>query len=183
MLVEAHAGPGAIADIVALIPARGGALVCDATGTCRHSPIEEARKLFRSGDVLIAHAAFVSGRLRTPPSLPLFDAMELFAFVRPAQPCVPSALGLARALGLEWPRSPEGSARALPAAANKLPDERRGLPEKARVELVPLVGTLAGSGWRWADAVREAIGARPDHVAGSPIAGLEVWRNLKPWED
>src|SRR5262245_27905126 len=90
MLVEAHAGPSAIADIVALIPARGGAFVCDATGACRHTGIEEARKLFRSGEVLIAHAAFVSGRLRAPPSLPLFDVMELFAFVRPAQPCVPS---------------------------------------------------------------------------------------------
>jgi ATP-dependent DNA helicase DinG len=183
MLVEAHAGPSAIADIVALIPARGGALVCDAAGTCRHSGIEEARKLFRSGDVLIAHAAFVSGRLRTPPSLPLFDVMELFAFVRPAQPCVPSALGLARALGLEWPRSPEESARALRAAASRLLDEVRTFPEKTRRDLVPLVGTLARSGWRWADAVRAAIDVHPVEAAGSPIAGLEAWRNLKPWED
>src|SRR5215471_17839650 len=128
MLVEAHAS--AIADIVALIPARGGALLCDATGACRHSGVEEARKLFRSGDVLIAHAAFVSGRLRTPPSLPLFYVVELFAFVHPAQPCVPSALGLARALGLEWPKTPEESARTLHAAAAKLLDEIRALPEK-----------------------------------------------------
>src|SRR5215472_11286092 len=125
MLVEAHAGPGAIADIVALIPARGGALLCDATDACRHAAIEEARKLFRSGNVLIAHTAFVSGRLRTPPSLPLFDVMELFAFARPAQPCVPSALGLARALGIEWPKTPEDCARTLHAAAARLLDEIR----------------------------------------------------------
>lgn len=183
MLVEAHAGPSAIADILALIPARGGALLCDASGACRHTGIEGARKLFRAGDVLVAHTAFVSGRLRTPPSLPLFDAMELFAFVRPAQPCVPSALGLARALGLEWPKSPDDSARTLRAAAGQLLDELRALHEKARLELLPLVGTMARSGWRWADLVREAIRVQSDRAASSPVAGLDTWRTLKPWED
>jgi ATP-dependent DNA helicase DinG len=183
MLVEAHAARARIADIVALIPARGGALLCDASGALRHAGIEESRKLFRSGDVLIAHTAFVSGRLRTPPSLPLFDVMELFTFVRPAQPCVPSALGLARALALEWPKAPEDSARTLRAAAMKLLDELRVLPEKTRLELSPLIGTLARSGWRWADAVRAAIDVQPDRSADSPIAGLNAWRTLKPWED
>ena len=88
---------------------------------------------FRGGDVLVAHALFVAGRLKAAPGRPLFDVLELFAFVRPAQPCVPSPLGLARALGLpapaecrrgrahafmprphacspNWPRSPKPSA-------------------------------------------------------------------------
>src|SRR5262249_46453956 len=132
---------------------------------------------------LIAHAAFVSGRLRAPPSLPLFDVMELFAFVRPAQPCVPSALGLARALGLPWPKSPEDSARTLHAAAAQLLREIGALSEKMRLELAPLIGTLARSGWRWSDAVSAALDVRPDHVQDSPTAGLNTWKNLKPWED
>ena len=40
---------------------------------------------------------FVAGRLRVRAAEPLFDVLELFAFVRPGQPFVPSALGLARA--------------------------------------------------------------------------------------
>ena len=39
--------------------------------------------LFEGGDVLVAHAAFVAGRLGTPRRRLLFDVLELFAFVRP----------------------------------------------------------------------------------------------------
>src|SRR5215467_7699032 len=156
-------------DLPALVPAPGGAVVCAADGSCARARIDEARHLFRSGNVIVAHAAFVAGRLRTSPAAALFDVLELFAFVRPAQPCVPSALGLARALGLEWPKTPEDSARALHAAAAQLLDEVRALPEKTRLELVPLVGTLARSGWRWAEAVRAAINLQPDHAQDSPI--------------
>ena len=183
MLLEADARPSSIANTVALIPARGGAVLCDAGGACRHAGIEEARRLFRSGEALIAHTAFVSGRLRAPPALPLFDVMELFAFVRPAQPCVPSALGLARVLGIDRPNSPEDSARVLRAVATQLLDELRTLPEKTRLELHPLTGTLARSGWRWADCVREALQIQPERPAGSPTAGLDTWKNLKAWED
>ncbi len=62
---------------------------------------------------MVAHAAFVGGRLKTPPAGALYDVLELFAFVRPGAPCVPSALGLARVLGLALPHSPEASARVL----------------------------------------------------------------------
>jgi hypothetical protein len=47
----------------ALVPAPGGAIICAADGACRRIGIEEAHKLFRSGDVLIAHAEFSSARL------------------------------------------------------------------------------------------------------------------------
>src|SRR5580692_2632002 len=97
----------------ALTPAPGGAIVCTADGACRRVEFEDARRLFRAGDVLVAHTAFVSGRLKAPPASPLFDVLELFAFVRPAQPCVPSALGLARALGLAIPTARDDAARTL----------------------------------------------------------------------
>src|SRR5512143_639370 len=100
-------------DLPALVPAPGGAIICFADGTCRRAALDEARRLFRSGDVLIAHAAFISGRLKTPPAGALFDVLELFTFVRPGAPCVPSALGIARALGLPPPQTQEGAARSL----------------------------------------------------------------------
>ncbi|HEX6867089.1 MAG TPA: hypothetical protein VF122_07650, partial [Caulobacteraceae bacterium] len=54
----------------------------------------DARDLFEQGPVLVAHAAMTARRLgvRTPPrSARIFDALELFAFVRPAQFTAPSA--------------------------------------------------------------------------------------------
>src|SRR5665213_2634174 len=90
-------------SLISLIPAPGGAVIAESGGASRRIGLEEAHALFRSGDVIVAHALFVAGRLKAPPARPLFDAVELFAFVRPAQPCVPSALGLARGLGLPPP--------------------------------------------------------------------------------
>ena len=91
--------PSLLDDLPALVAAPGGGVVAQ-HGDTRRLGFEEARRLFRSGDVLVAHAMFVSGRLKTPSAAALFDVLELFAFVRPAQPCIPSPLGLARALGL-----------------------------------------------------------------------------------
>src|SRR5690242_14588429 len=97
----------------AMVPAPRGAIVCRSKDGCGEVSSEDARALLRSGDVLVAHAAFVSGRLRTPLAKPVYDVLELFAFVHPASPCVPSALGLSRALSLHIPRTPEEAATGL----------------------------------------------------------------------
>src|ERR1041385_2916800 len=127
----------------ALVPAVGVALVAQADGEARRVGGEQARALFRAGDVLVAHAIFVAGRLKAAPSRPVFDVLELFAFVRPAQPCIPSPLGLARALMLPAPTSAEESARTLHAAATVLLGELRGLREIERERLRPLASSLA----------------------------------------
>ncbi|HEX4270297.1 MAG TPA: hypothetical protein VHZ32_02885, partial [Rhizomicrobium sp.] len=97
--------------------------------------LHDARPLFEGGDVLVAHSAFVAGRLGVRASVMLFDVLELFAFVRPGMPFVPSALGLARALGLPLPHSPEESARSLHAIARTLLDEVAGWPDDVRAGL------------------------------------------------
>jgi ATP-dependent DNA helicase DinG len=163
----------------ALIPAPGGALICE-NDVCRHITLAQAGTLLRSGEVLLAHAPFVSGRLKAPLGKPVYDVLELFAFVRPGQSFVPSALGMAQALGLALPRTPESSARALHTLAALLIDELAALKEEARARLRPLAGTLARAGWRWSPAIVEILG---EEKHGSPIAGLEAWRGLPQWED
>ncbi|HKR89753.1 MAG TPA: ATP-dependent DNA helicase, partial [Phenylobacterium sp.] len=67
----------------------------------------DARDLFDRGPVLVAHAAMSARRLglNAPPRGPaIFDALELFAFVRPARFCLPTPRGVAVALGLQPPR-------------------------------------------------------------------------------
>ncbi|MGH6871369.1 MAG: ATP-dependent DNA helicase [Rhizomicrobium sp.] len=167
-----------------LVPAPGGAVTATADGAHRIG-LEAARALFRSGDVLVAHAAFVAGRLKVAPAKPLFDVLELFAFVRPAQPCVPSALGLARVLGLSLPQSVEDSAQALRGAAQALIEELESKSMEQRQRLYPLAATLARAGWRWGPVVLDVLGEPSAEKSRqlSPIAGLDVWRALPQWDD
>ena len=111
-----------IITLPALVPAGHGAVVCEGD-LCRRVDLKDAQRIFRSGEALVAHAAFVAGRLKIAPGKPLYDVLELFAFVRPGTPCVPSALGIARALGLGAPGTQEDAARALRASAQKLLEE------------------------------------------------------------
>jgi ATP-dependent DNA helicase DinG len=127
-------------EIPALVPAPGGGIVEAADGSCRMVALDEARALFRAGEVLVAHGAFVAGRLKTAPQGPLFDLLELFAFVRPGVPFVPSPVGLARALGLEIPRSAEEQAQILRKAAKILLEELRAQPEAFRLRRARIGG-------------------------------------------
>jgi ATP-dependent DNA helicase DinG len=168
-------------SLISLIPAPGGAVIAESGGASRRIGLEEAHALFRSGDVIVAHALFVAGRLKAPPARPLFDAVELFAFVRPAQPCVPSALGLARGLGLPPPHTVEEAACALHGVATLLLDELKSKPDAERANIRALAASLYKAGWRWAPLILEAIGA--PEKSQSPIAGFDSWRGLPQWED
>ncbi|HEX4294995.1 MAG TPA: ATP-dependent DNA helicase [Rhizomicrobium sp.] len=173
--------PALLQTIPALVPAPGGAVVCGGDNSCRRAGFDEARVLFRSGAVVVAHAAFVGGRLKTPPAGALYDVLELFAFVRPGAPCVPSALGLARVLGMALPHSPEDSARVLREAAQHLLEEIACSVEKQRAAMRALAQTLGRSGWRWSALILARTGASEEKL--SPIAGFEAWRGLPSWED
>ena len=173
--------PIPLSDLPALVPAPGGAVLCSADGACSRIGFDEARRLFRSGNVLIAHAAFVSGRLKAPPAAALFDVLELFAFVRPGAPFVPSALGLARAMGLGLPHTIEEQASSLRETAIALIDLLHHAPEAARAPMRSLAATLHRAGWRWAAAILDVLG-EPEGKS-PPLAGFESWRGLPEWED
>src|SRR5215213_6810508 len=96
----------------ALVPAPPGAVVCE-DGKARRVELRDARALFETGEVLVAHAGFVAGRLGTKSEATAYDVIELFAFVRPGQPFVPSSGGMARLLGLGFLHTPEENAAAL----------------------------------------------------------------------
>ncbi len=56
--------------------------------------------------ILLLNAPLVANRLGYP-DLSGLDLLELFAFVHPARFCVPTARGLAQALGMEEPAGDE----------------------------------------------------------------------------
>jgi ATP-dependent DNA helicase DinG len=120
--------------------------------------------------------------LNPPPRSPrIFDALELFAFVRPAKFCAPSAAGLAIALGLPEPKGAEAQAAALREACRLLLAELAITPEPSREEALAVAETLARAGWPWGSAV---IGALRSAPAGNQFrsSGLDVWMRLSEWE-
>jgi ATP-dependent DNA helicase DinG len=145
----------------------------------------DARDLFEQGRCLVAHAGLTARRLNlsTPPrSRDLYDALELYAFVRPARFCAPSAVGLAQALGLGEPKAVADQAATLQQACRVLLDELAEQPWPTREEALALAETLGRTGWAWSAHCIQALRSRPvrDAFRGS---GLEVWARIPEWED
>src|SRR3977135_3507181 len=92
------------------------------------SPAEARARLdpVQGGETpMVCHARAFARRLDIPlgnwAGFAAFDLLELFAFVRPAQFCVPTPRGLAAALGLAPPQTMAEGCDALATAAHSLP--------------------------------------------------------------
>ena len=169
----------------ALATPPGAGAVCDDQGA-RKIGRAAAEGLFTGGDVIVAHAGLTARRLGLAPpprSAEMLDALELFAFVRPARFCAPSATGLALALGREEPRGAEAQAAALRAAAADLLAELAAPAYPGREEAYTLALTLERAGWGWASRVLQALRAGPLRSRQQRGSGLDVWARLQEWED
>ncbi|GAA0775040.1 ATP-dependent DNA helicase [Brevundimonas olei] len=169
----------------ALATPPGAGAVCDDQGA-RKIGRGAAEGLFTGGDVIVAHAGLTARRLGLAPpprSAEMLDALELFAFVRPARFCAPSATGLALALGREEPRGAEAQAAALRAAAADLLAELATPAYPGREEAYTLALTLERGGWGWASRVLQALRAGPLRSRQQRGSGLDVWARLQEWED
>ncbi|MBS0297466.1 MAG: ATP-dependent DNA helicase [Proteobacteria bacterium] len=152
----------------------------------RALPRSAAAQLFETGPVIVAHASLSARRLGlTPPprSAHLLDALELFAFVRPARFCAPSAAGLALALGFPEPVGAEAQAAALRQACQVLLDELVEHPVPSREEALQVAETLGRAGWSWAARVAGALRSRPMLERRQRGSGLDAWNRLAEWED
>ena len=94
----------ALPDIPALaVNARQAALLTS-DGEIRILSHEKAKQLIHKKPVLVCHAPYSCAVLQAEDLLG-FDLLELFAFVHPAKFCVPTPVGLTKALGLQPPTS------------------------------------------------------------------------------
>nr|WP_222934256.1 ATP-dependent DNA helicase [Caulobacter sp. 17J80-11] len=163
----------------------GAGAVADADGA-RALPRSQAERLFTTGPVIVAHAGLTARRLglaapgRTPDIL---DALELFAFVRPARFCAPSAAGLALALGMPEPVGAEAQASALREACRVLLEELAASPWPNREEALQLAETLGRAGWGWATRAAGALRSGPIRERRHRGSGVDVWTRLPEWED
>jgi ATP-dependent DNA helicase DinG len=159
--------------------------VADAAGARDIRP-PSARDLAEAGPILVAHAGMTAKRLGLNPPMRArgaFDALELFAFVRPAKFTAPSAVGLAQALGLAEPKGVVAQAAALRVICAELLSELSDRPWPSREEALNLAETMDRAGWAWGPAVVAALRSRTVGEAGRRGSGLDVWARVSEWED
>jgi len=129
---------------------------------------------------LVVHAPATLRRLGLQPSA-VFDLLELFAFVLPAQSVTPTPRGLALALDITPPRGMGAAVSLLPEIAQALLARLaagRDLPMNAG--LAGLAARMAQARWLWAPYVLAALG-QPNAAASAEW--LKVWRRLPEWDE
>ncbi len=146
----------------------------------------EVREAWGNTPLILANAPLIRNRLfgnRPHREAGHFDVLELFAFVRPAQFCAPSAAGLALACGHAEPETPADQARVLFAVIADLCETLKTAPLGFRLVAQSGVRLMARQGWAWAPLVQAVLDETripADYV--SPPA-LDIWSLLEEWED
>jgi len=168
-------------DAPALATGLSGAAWLDPTGEIEELTLAAAAKRINEGvRPLLCHGPATAKRLSLK-RFAAFDILELFAFVRPLDFCVPTPRGLGEALGLEVGHRSADAAFALVRAAQTL---LQMLAEGDERDVRPVAWAMAQGGWAWGPSVLAALGEEGEaDLARSPTAGLDVWRRLPEWSE
>ncbi len=164
----------------ALIAEWNGAVWISTEGEIDHLPGAEAAERAKAQAPFVVHAMATAAHLGAAP-FAAYDLLELFAFVRPARFCVPTARGLARALGLEPPGGAEAEAMFLFDAARRLLGELGHADPAA----LPIARVMGGANWSWSAAVLAALGEKKSTARErvNPLHGLGIWTRIKEWSE
>ena len=166
-------------DAPVLIADYRGAMLLESDGSFETLDHRGAAKRANERPPILCHIKSAARHMKIRP-FPAFDLLELFAFVRPAQFCVPTPGGLAVALGLSHGKAPEEVALGLVEAARVLLTELAGAKEPAGA----IAWSMAADAWPWGQYVLAAIdGDAPRRRPNNPAEGLRVWTRLKEWTE
>ena len=167
-----------VSEFPILFPDFNGVVMISPEGEITHPDMRHADEITRQKQILICHRKWTEARLNAE-LVKTVDVLELFAFVRPAQFCLPTPSGLASRLGLAAPLSAEDKALTIIRAARCLLDELVVLPEADKQKLARLADMMGRGGWQWAGPVLSCLGAvsgppgPPDGRAGAIWADLD----------
>ena len=145
-------------------------------GTVETLKPKAVRDKARTTPPMVCHAPATARRLGTDP-FPAFDVLELYAFVRPAQFCLPTPRGLAAAAGLDAPVRLADQAVALREAALTLLAELARPDYPRPDEAAGVVRRMADHGWAWGAAATLALGV------SARASRLDVWTRLPEWTE
>lgn len=139
---------------------------------------ETAGRRARAVPPLLVHGRATAARLGLNP-FPAFDLLDLFAFVRPARFCLPTARGLLEVLDQPMPQVATELAPAMRRAATQLLAELGRLDSHRARRIMRIAATMQRAGWPWAPYVIEALAPEPVPAR----LGLDVWSELPDWVD
>ena len=140
----------------------------------RVEPVGRGEAIARAAEtpMIMLNAPLVGNRLGYP-DLSGLDLLELYAFVHPARFAVPTARGIAHALGLAEPAGDDRAAAFLrEAAARLLATLDADWPE--RLGAWASAQALARLRWPWAGAIAERL-ARPERDEPWLFSRLPEW--------
>lgn len=159
------------------------AVILTPDGELETLPLPEAARRLRGERPMVCHLPNVAARLKVPPFM-AYDVLELFAFVRPAQFCLPTIGGLATACGLDAPVSPEDCAQTLVQVVRRLLHE---LPQEARWSQGKGRGVawaMTRGGWPWGPSVLAAWGEQGEMPHSHRVlSGMRVWEHLPEFSE
>jgi len=164
-----------------LIAGARHAVILDTQGTLSDVSLEEARAEAVRTTHLVCHRAQTAKRLGLGPQVKFYDGLELYAFVRPAQFVVPTADGIAHALGLSCEPDLEAQAAGLFDAAEFMLKDLQNLSGEALEEAARIAKTLNDAGWSWGPVLTGILGLPKRR--GGLAQGFDVWNRLPEWED
>ncbi len=117
---------------------------------------------------------------------PVLDILELFAFARPAQFCVPTPKGVLKALGIDDVTTDEDIAISLLEGMDRLLYDLKNDPYKDKADplLIAQVIGQRGKGWAWAPYICEALGVSYDpKMIPDSKAAMRIWKHLPEWSE
>lgn len=159
------------------------AAVLSPEGELRVLPRTAAAQALSGRPLILCHARATAARLSLERPAAA-DALELFAFVRPARFAVPTVDGLAQALGQPRAKGLEDRPELLAKICLTLLAELAALPEAEARPLRGVAVSMARARWPWGPCVLAALGADAGDDGGYGAgAGLRVWMRLPDWQD
>ncbi len=172
-------------DCAAIIVGPFEALVLTGEGEVDTLSLADAKARLATGTHLICHEPGTANHLRQKAVVGQLDVLDLFAFVHPAQFCLPTPQGLAEALTLSPPGfDPADQAATLILATKTMLDQLAEDVYPDKQDTLLIAQTMARAGWAWGPDVVFALSGEAV-TAKNPggRTGLNVWQHLPEWED
>jgi len=174
--------PISLPPLPAVYPTARHVVMVDPDGLIETITTAAARERLHGRPAIFCHRRWTSTRLgmefKGLGALEGVDALELFAFVRPAQFCLPTPTGLGRALGLDTAGDDDSQAMLVPKACLALLEEVAGYTGASREQTAGIARMMAQGGWGWAPSVLAALGENMPDPAPPDGRHAAIWHRL-----
>ncbi|MEZ5757629.1 MAG: ATP-dependent DNA helicase [Emcibacteraceae bacterium] len=166
-----------LSKLPALVVGPLGGVIMTSDGEVEVYTLSELRKIVRDHDFILCNLPVAARHLKADITR-CFDILELFAFVRPAEFCLPLPMGLSLALDMpSMGDSHEDEATILLKAASLLFQELKNPDYKYPEGAATIAYNMSEAGWRWGPLILGALNyaQRNDQY--------QVWNHLGEWEE